>query len=736
MPSLPGELSVNIYKKVFLSIFLLFSIFAFILIYVSQGLVLSNFQKLEEKSAEENLIRLKGVLDSETAYMGRINLDWAAWNETYEFIETPSPSYLDSNLPEGTLQDLNLNLILFANETGHVIRAKLEDSEGGEELPLPEELFQMLKAGVFRVQAPGDKIEGLILLEEKPMLISAYPITSSNWKGPVRGTLIMGRYVDRNFVENIEKRVGLPVEIQAINGKMPADFLEAYVNAEKNAESWTYVKPLSAEKLAGYGVIYDILGKPVVILKAEMERSLHAQGLKLRELIILFLLSACILALEGSKILMEKIFFSRFLEIESFVKETRREKDLSKRLLPKGKDEMTSLSKGINAMMNSLQEAEQEIRKRDREKQEILNSLSELLIFLSPDLKIKWANKEALEYMNEDLKSLAGKSRKEIREQAGKSAAFLVDSLAEEALSNGVNISGEARSPDGRTWLVKANPVCNDKGQIIGILKNFIDITARKNYEEHVLRAKMAAEAANQTKSAFLANMSHELRTPLNSIIGFSDLLVEQGLGPLDEKQLRYANNISKSGRHLLRLINDILDLSKLEAGKTELQYSEFGLEGILQEVKETLAPLATGKNIRLEIELEPGLKTLRADRNKFIQILYNLISNAIKFTPEQGLILVKASLLGSMVKISVKDNGIGISGANQKILFSPFMQVDSSRSREYGGTGLGLTLVKEMVALHGGEIRLQSKEGCGSTFSFTLPLKGKECEAREENLD
>ncbi|MDD4331019.1 MAG: CHASE4 domain-containing protein, partial [Methanosarcinaceae archaeon] len=128
---------MNIYKKVFLSIFLLFSIFAFILIYVSQGLVLSNFQKLEEKSAEENLIRLKGVLDSETAYMGRINLDWAAWNETYEFIETPSPSYLDLNLPEGTLQDLNLNLILFANETGHVIRAKLEDSEGGEELPLP-----------------------------------------------------------------------------------------------------------------------------------------------------------------------------------------------------------------------------------------------------------------------------------------------------------------------------------------------------------------------------------------------------------------------------------------------------------------------------------------------------------------------------------------------------------------------------------------------------------------------
>lgn len=711
---------MDIDKKVLLSIFLFFAVFTFILIYVSQGIILSNFLELEEEDAKENIDRLNELIDSEISDMGRINLDWAAWDDTYEFIVAPSPEYIESNLPEGTLQDLGMNLILFADNNGSVVYMNMIDLEGGEEISIPEELLQMVENGELLVREPDGKLEGVVLVEERPMLISVFPITTSNWKGPVRGNLVMGRYLDRSFVEILEKIVRLPVEIRAINGNMPAEFQEAYTNARGR----TYVKPLSDETIAGYGVRSDLQGQPAFILKTEMERDLYAQGLEIRRLIILFLLSACILAIGGSKVLMERLFISRFLEIESFVTETGKEKDLSKRLIPRGNDEMTRLSLGINTMMDSLLEAEQEIRDSGREKKEILNSLTELLFFLDSDMKVKWANKAALDYMNEDLKSAAGKSREEIASIPG---AFIINSPAEEALSSGAKVSGEVRTADGKTWLVKANPVQNYRGQITGILENFIDITERKNYEEHVLRAKMVAEAANQTKNTFLANMSHELRTPLNSIIGFSDLLSEQLFAPLDERQLRYANNISTSGRHLLKLINDILDLSKVEAGKMELQYSDFGLNEALDEVKATLEPLAAKKELRFETELEPGLGKLRADRNKFIQVMYNLLSNAIKFTPEKGLVRIEAGISGTIAKISVMDSGIGISDADQKKLFRPFVQLDSTHSRKYGGTGLGLTLVKKMVILHGGEVRFRSKEGSGSTFSFTLPINGIE---------
>ncbi|MDD4498733.1 MAG: CHASE4 domain-containing protein [Methanosarcinaceae archaeon] len=711
---------MNIDKKVLVSIFLLFTVFTFVLIYVNQGIIMSNFLELEDKNAKENTDLLNKLIDSEISYMGRINLDWAAWDNTYEFIAAPSPEYINSNLPAGILEDLGLHFIIFADTNGRVVHVNMTDPMSGKEIPLPGALLQMVESGDFLVRDPKGKLEGVVLLGEKPMLVSAFPITTSNFEGPVLGTVIMGRYLDRGFVEKLEKMLNLPVEIRAINGNMSAEFQEAYT---KNRDR-TYVKSLSEETIAGYRIINDIQGQPAVILKTEMNRDLYAQGLGIRKLIFVFLLSACILAIEGSKVLMERIFISKFLEIESFVTEIGKKKDLSKRLIPRGNDEMTRLSWGINAMMDSLLEAEQEIKDQEKEKQEILNSLTELLVFLDTDMKVKWANKEALDYMNADLESVNGKSREEMVSIFG---ALITNSPAEEALSRGESVSAEVRTACGETWFIKANPVLNDKGQITGILENFLDITERKNYEENVLRAKMAAEAANQTKNAFLANMSHELRTPLNSVIGFSGLLSEKIPGSLNEKQLRYTNNISTSGKHLLRLINDILDLSKVEAGKMEMQYSEFGLKEALEEAKATLEPLAARKELRLEIEVKTRLGVIRADRNKFIQIMYNLLSNAIKFTPKKGLVRIEAGISGTMVKIAVMDSGIGISEAGQKKLFRPFVQLDSTHSREYGGTGLGLTLVKEMVALHGGEVRVWSKEGSGSTFSFTLPINGIE---------
>lgn len=263
----------------------------------------------------------------------------------------------------------------------------------------------------------------------------------------------------------------------------------------------------------------------------------------------------------------------------------------------------------------------------------------------------------------------------------------------------------------------------------------FIDLSERKRTEENLLQAKLEAEAASRTKSEFLTNMSHELRTPLNSIIGFSDILLEKVFGDLNGKQLKYVNNISVSGKHLLELINDILDLSKVEAGKMELNYSEFSIGSVFDEVKSTISPLAQVKSLEMDFNLDLDIGDIQADRSRFIQILYNLVSNAVKFTPEGGKVSVYCKKSGNRALFSVTDTGIGISSEDQKYLFEPFKQIDSGMNRQYGGTGLGLALVKQFVDLHKGRVWFTSVQGKGSSFIFELPVNGLDEMEKADNV-
>lgn len=250
------------------------------------------------------------------------------------------------------------------------------------------------------------------------------------------------------------------------------------------------------------------------------------------------------------------------------------------------------------------------------------------------------------------------------------------------------------------------------------------DITDRKLAEENLLQAKIAAETSSRTKSEFLANMSHELRTPLNSIIGFSDALMEGYFGELDPKQTRYIQNISNSGKHLLNLINDILDISKVEAGKMKLFPESTTVDTLLDEMVSLVQPLAAKKEIIINVSRDPELQTMFADKAKIKQVLYNLLGNAIKFTHRGGCVIIRTNINGNMAQISVIDTGIGIPPQDMNKLFRPFTQLDSSVARRYEGTGLGLALVKELIELHGGHIWVESEVGKGSNFTFEIPLK------------
>ena len=232
-------------------------------------------------------------------------------------------------------------------------------------------------------------------------------------------------------------------------------------------------------------------------------------------------------------------------------------------------------------------------------------------------------------------------------------------------------------------------------------------------------------EVANRHKSEFLANMSHELRTPLNAVIGFSEVLLERMFGEVNPKQEEYLNDILSSGKHLLSLINDILDLSKIEAGRMELESQPFDLPAALDNALTLIRERAARHGLRLEVTVDPGLGEVKGEERKVKQVLLNLLSNAVKFTPEGGKISLSASLNDGMAEISVTDTGVGIAREDQEAIFEEFRQVGSDYARKREGTGLGLALARRLVALHGGKLWVESEPGKGSTFTFTLPVSG-----------
>ncbi|HEY7320829.1 MAG TPA: GAF domain-containing protein, partial [Candidatus Binatia bacterium] len=266
------------------------------------------------------------------------------------------------------------------------------------------------------------------------------------------------------------------------------------------------------------------------------------------------------------------------------------------------------------------------------------------------------------------------------------------------------------------------------KPEVVNLLQTFATQSALAIQNARLFREieekSRQIEAANRHKSEFLANMSHELRTPLNAIIGFSEVLGERMFGELNEKQAEYTDDILTSGRHLLSLINEILDLSKVEAGRMELELATFDLPLAIDNARTFVRERATKHGINLDVTVDERLGDFVGDERKIKQVLLNLLSNAVKFTPEGGRIGIHARQADGGVEISVTDTGIGIAPEDQARIFEEFRQVGGDYAHKKEGTGLGLTLAKKFIELHGGRIWVESEVGKGSTFTFTLPEK------------
>ncbi len=284
---------------------------------------------------------------------------------------------------------------------------------------------------------------------------------------------------------------------------------------------------------------------------------------------------------------------------------------------------------------------------------------------------------------------------------------------------------------------MQCRPLRDPQTGRMGVVASTRNIAAEKEQQQALESAINKSEEATQAQRRFLATMSHELRTPLNAILGFSDVLKQELFGKLPHDRHReYASLIHESGQHLLNVVNDLLDISRIEAGKYELVIEPFDLIDIADATVRMMQPMALKAGVSVECDVLPTLPILTADRRSCQQILINLVSNAIKFSPEGGLVRISAKRHGRSIKIRVTDNGIGIDEAFLSTIGQPFMQADTGNSRSYEGSGLGLSVVKGLVKLHEGEFEIKSTLGEGTSVSVTIPLKTKMARPVPANVD
>ncbi len=585
-------------ERTLLTVTVVFIVLFAILYFVSHTILMRSFIVLEEQYTRQNVERALNALSNDLLTLKATATDWAAWDDTYAFMEDTNDQYIQANLVTGTFTSLRLNLMMFINSSGHIAYVKAFDLQREEEIPVPQSVLQSVTGSplVYHPDTEG-LIDGVILLDEGPMLISSQPVLTSEGKGPTRGILLIGRYLDNTEIERLAQQTSLSLTVhQYDRSRMSPDYQAGIPAVSK--EMPIIVQPLDEQSIAGYALITDIYEKPALLLTVNMPRSIYLQG----QASIFYLLVSLLvvgLVLGGVTVLfLDRQVLSRLAHLSQSVGAIGTNNDLSARVPAIGEDELGSLAGTINAMMGNLEQSQRLLLEKTRE-----------------------------------------------------------------------------------------------------------------------------VERANELKSEFLANMSHELRTPLNVIIGFSQLMIDQVPGNINKGQAQCLDDVLSAGNHLLHLINEVLDLSKVESGQIELSMGNVALTDMVKSLRNSLVPILTPRQQRLDIEIEEGLPPVYANEGNLREVLLNLLDNASKFTPDGGRLMIEAVRKGDWCQASVIDSGTGIRKEDQERIFEPFCQLDNPLIRGKGGTGLGLTLVKQIVERHGGRIWVDSEYGKGSRFTFTVPL-------------
>ncbi len=679
---------------------------------ISQNVLMRSYARLEQEAIHTNVERLKSALDKEISSIDAVNQDWAAWDDTYEFIEDNNDAYIESNLIDGTFVTLELNLMVFINSANQVILAKAFDLENEEEVPLPESFQEHLYPDSLLLHHPDTEsnVEGVLTLSELPMLISSRPILTSRDQGPIRGTLIMGRYLDTSKIEELAGLTRLSIDIHLFdNSLLPTDLEEVKPSLQTGTP--IIIEPLDGERAAGYASVDDIYDNPSLILKINVPRDIYREG---QNTINYFMV---VLAIAGGVLALVILLFfhrsvlSRLLRFDREIDRIRAANDLLGHVSVTGSDELSHLKNNVNKTLESLRASEEKYRELVETASEIISTtdMEGNFVFTNPAFRkhLGFSPEEvskinAFELVHpEDIERV----RKEFnRLEAGKGMR---------------NLEYRCRAKDGSyvDLLNNTSPLFDSHGNVSAVVTVTSNITAQKKAEAEKREMERKAQVTSRLASVgeMASGIAHEINNPLTSVIGFSELLMEKDL-PEDLRE--DVETIHNGAKRVADIVKRLLTFARQHKPVRSCT-------GINEIIESTLAlrkyALETS-NIEVITMLDNELPWTVADAGQLQQVFLNIIVNAeteMKKAHGRGRLTIRTEQAGDRIRISFADDGPGIAGENLERIFDPFFT-----TKEVGeGTGLGLSLSRGIITEHNGELYAESEEGKGATFFVELPV-------------
>jgi PAS domain S-box-containing protein len=700
-------------------------------LYIAAELIVPpNFAALEQQHVDQDLLQTSALLQNEAAALALTAQDWAAWDETYQFVEDGNQAYVGANLPDQTFADLHLNLMAFVHRSGRIVYGRRFDAEDGSTGPLPVGLSLYLQApGPFLpAGAQPRPAHGLLLLSEGPMLVAVHPIVRSDDQGPARGILIFGRWVDDAGIGRLSQLLHHPFRLVPLDGPLPAN-VQAEVDGLSPDEP-AFIQPLGDDRIVGYRLLLDVTGAPSMLVYLEQGRPMMQQGRAALTTLALALTVAGMGFGVAALLVLERLVLRRLARVEADVREVRADDDAAARVTVTGQDELDRLAVALNRTLDALQSAQRQLRASEARYRAVVEDQTELICRWRPDTTLTFANGAyrrtfaALQPPERHLMPVAVVA--EDRERATAHLAQL------SARDSSATLEVRVALPDGRVrwqqWVDR--PIVDQAGHLVEIQSVGRDITERKQAEEEQRRMERRMLEAQRLESlgTLASGAAHDFNNLLAIILGSSGLVLNAL--PAASAQRPMLERIEYAARRAAELTEQLLAYG----GRGRMLIQPLDLNGLVADLQPLLAA-SVAKSSRLTYELAQGQLPIVADGGQIRQVVMNLVINAAEAIGYgEGQIIVATSLQvieraaldmallgnqrvpGPYVCLDVHDTGAGIDPATLSHIFDPFF------TTKLGGHGLGLAAVLGIVRAHEGAICVTSAPGQGTLVRVLLP--------------